>query len=126
MKRLLLYTLILVIAIYLLFSAFFVGVDINKYQDIVAVKKQHAIQNGWIPSILPKSAYDIEETHDDRKKKIFGAFSYKEPDEATFISKLKPVHDANNTTSWGKFLFRVDTKKNHVIYRNKFDNGRGK
>jgi len=121
MRNLLLATLVLVIFIYLLFKAFFGGIELNKYQDLQIAKEHHAISSGFVPSILPKSAYNIEETHDDSSGNIYGAFDYKEQDEKGLISKLTPLEGDNKTMKWGNFLFKVDSVKNHVLYRSKKD-----
>jgi len=105
--------------VYLLFSAFFLDVQINKYTDLAAVKDQQAIQKGWVPSILPKSAYEITETHDLDKNTLFGSFKYKEEDETAFLTHLFPVNDEKKTMYWEDFLFRVDKEKNIVKYRNR-------
>jgi len=94
-------------------------VQINKYEDIEVVKENQAIKKGWVPAILPNSAYDITETHDLDSNTLFGSFNYKEQDEAGLIEHLTVKHDMNNTLKWGDFLFRIDKKLNQVKYRNK-------
>jgi hypothetical protein len=94
-------------------------VQINKYQDIEVVKEHQAIQNGWVPAILPDSAYEITETHDLDKNTLFGNFKYKEQDEAGLMEHLTVKEDMNNTLVWGNFLFKVDKELNKVQYRNK-------
>ncbi len=105
--------------VYFLFSAFFTDIQINKYDNIQAVQEQKAIQKGWIPAILPESAYEIAETHDIDKNELFGSFRYKEKDEASFLKYLQAVGDEKKTMYWKDFLFRVDKKKNFVKYRNR-------
>ena len=105
--------------VYLLFSIFFADVQINKYTDIAAVKDQQAIQKGWIPAILPASAYEIAETHDLDKNELFGSFKYKEADEVLFLKQLQSIGDEKNTLYWEDFLFRVDKEKNLVKFRNR-------
>ena len=105
--------------VYLLFSIFFVDLQINKYTDIKAVKDQQAIQKGWIPAILPETAYEITETHDLDKNELFGSFKYKERDEIPFLKQLQSIGDEKNTLYWEDFLFRVDKEKNRVKFRNR-------
>ena len=119
MKKILIAMVIVAIGVYLLFSYFFEDVQINKYQDIQTAKEQQAVEKGWVPAILPPSAYEIEETHDLDKNTLFGRFKYKEKDEEKFMHALTPLHDANGTYSWGGYLFRPDTKTNTVKYRNR-------
>ncbi len=118
MNKLLIALLVVAGLVYLLFSTFFVDVQINKYQDKATVIDQEAIKNGWVPSILPKSAFNIAETHDLDKNTVFGSFKYKENDEQSFMQHLTALHDEKQTQSWENFLFRVDTKKNIVKFRN--------
>ncbi|HIP18778.1 MAG TPA: hypothetical protein EYG78_05515 [Sulfurovum sp.] len=117
------YILLLIISFFVLGYVVFIqrysNVQINKYQDIVVVKENKAIQKGWIPAILPESAYEITETHDLDANTILGSFFYKEVDEAGLMGHLTPVGDMNNTSQWGNFLFKVDTILNKVQYRNK-------
>ncbi len=104
---------------FILINYTFPDVTINKYNNIEAVKENTAIQQGWIPAILPDSAYDISETHNLDKNTLFGSFSYKEKDEAGFMVHLTAREDMNTTLQWGNFLFKVDKESNHVQYRNK-------
>jgi len=104
---------------YVVFIQRYSDVQINKYEDIEVVKENKAIENGWVPSILPNSAYEITETHDLNKNTLFGNFKYKEQDEAGFMEHLTVKENMNGTLEWGDFLFRVDKKLNKVKYRNK-------
>lgn len=104
---------------FILINYTFPDVTINKYNNIEAAKENAAIQEGWIPAILPHSAYDISETHNLDKNTLFGSFNYKEKDEAGFMDHLTVQEDMNNTLQWGNFLFKVDKESNHVQYRNK-------
>jgi hypothetical protein len=85
------------------------------------VKDDTAIERGWIPEILPESAYDISETHDLDSNQLFGSFNYKEPDEKKFLAQLTVMPDMNDTMEWGNFLFKIDKAHKHVKYRNKAD-----
>jgi len=118
MKNLIIAMIAVAAVVYFLFTAFFADIQINKYETIQAVQDQKAIQKGWIPALLPVSAYDIAETHDIDKNELFGSFRYKEEDEAGLMQNLTPLHDEKNTYMWENFLFRVDTKTNHVKFRN--------
>ena len=119
MKKILLLIVSFFVLGYVIFTQRYSDVQINKYQDIEVVKENKAIQNGWVPAILPNSAYDITETHDLDANTLFGSFNYKEKDEEKFIKNLTVVDDMNNTLEWGDFLFRVDKKLNQAKYRNK-------
>ncbi len=120
-KKILLAMLLFFIAVYFMLTHYFGDVQINKYQDIAMVKQEQAIQKGWIPSILPESAYEIAETHDLDSNTLFGSFYYKEKDEKAFMENLTLMPDMNNTLEWGNFLFKVDMEQNHVKFRNKAD-----
>ena len=104
---------------YFVLTNYYGDVQINKYKDIQVVKENQVIQKGWIPAILPNSAYDIVETHDLDNNTLFGSFYYKEKDEAGLMEQLTVKLDTNNTFEWGDFLIKVDTKLNRVKYRNK-------
>jgi len=119
MKKILLLIVSFLVLGYVVFIQRYSDVQINKYQDIEVVKENKAIQNGWVPAILPDSAYEITETHDMTANTLFGSFNYKEKDEEKFMKNLTVVDDMNNTLEWGNFFFRVDQKLNQVKYRNK-------
>ena len=117
------YILLLIVSFlvlgYVVFTARYSDVQINKYEDIEVVKENKAIQNGWVPAILPNSAYEITETHDPAANTLFGSFKYKEQDEAGLMEHLTVKQGKDNTLEWGDFLFRVDKTLNYVKYRNK-------
>ncbi len=104
---------------YFMLTHYYTDVQINKYKDIDVVKENQVIQKGWIPAILPESAYKITETHDLDTNTLFGSFYYKEQDEAGFMEHLSVEDDMNNTLEWENFLFIVDKKLNYVKFRNK-------
>jgi len=93
--------------------------QISKYPNLQTVKEDRGIEKGWVPAILPGSAYDIEETHDIDTNQLVGRFYYREKDEAGLMEKMTALPDSNGTYEWGGFLFRVDRKKNLVRYRNR-------
>jgi hypothetical protein len=117
MKKILSIVVIIIVALYWLTNSYFSEVQINKYDSIQTVKENGVIEKGWIPEILPLSAYDIVETHDLDKNRVFGKFSYKQRDEKEFLSKLK---ESDGMYEWGNFLFKIDKDKNIVDFRNKF------
>lgn len=119
LKKMLLAMLGFFVLVYFTLTHYFPDTQINKYPDIQTVMENNATQNGWIPAILPESAYDIAETHDLDANTLFGSFKYKENDEEKFMENLTAVVDMNNTLEWGNFLFKVDKKLNNVKYRNK-------
>ncbi len=119
MKKLLVIIVVIAGLVYFFLSSFLPEVQINKYEDLEVVKEQAAIQKGWIPAILPSSAFDIVETHDIDTNTILGSFSYKEKDEEKFLQNLIIINDSNNTLEWEKFLFKVDTELNKVKFINK-------
>ena len=119
MKKILLLIVSFLVLGYVVFTQRYSDVQINKYQDIDVVKEHKAIQNGWVPAIIPDSAYDITETHDPEANTLFGNFKYKDEDEDKFMKNFTDLNSENNTLSWGNFLFKVDKKLNKVKYRNK-------
>ena len=118
MKKIILAILVFFAAVYWMLTAYFSDVTINKYKDRESVVKEQAIERGWIPGLLPKSAYNIEETHDLDTNQLFGRFSYKPADEKVLMDTLKPYNESNSTYRWGNFLFKIDTKTHSVKFRN--------
>lgn len=119
MKKIFFAILLFFALFYIMLTNYYTDVQINKYKDIEVVKENQVIEKGWIPGILPDSAYKITETHDLDANTLFGSFYYKEKDEAGLMDQLTVKQDMNNTLEWGNFLFKVDTKLNHVKFRNK-------
>jgi hypothetical protein len=106
------------LSLYWLLSAFVQDFEVNKYADMQAVRDQNALARGYLPALLPPSAYDIAETHDPDSDNVYGKFSYKESDETALMAKLTPLHDGNGTLKWKGFWFRIDREKNLVQFRN--------
>ncbi len=121
MKKILLALLIFSVAVFLLLKSNFNDVQINKYDNLQQVKKDKAIERGWIPANLPESAYNITETHDIDKNQLFGSFYYKKNDDETLMKELVLHKDLNNTYMWKGYLFKIDRKTKHVKYRNNPD-----
>ncbi len=118
-KKLIISMILFIVSIYFILTLYFDDVQINKYPDKVVVVEQKAIERGWVPAILPETAYEISETHDTDTNDIFGAFFYKEKEEADFIQKLELLPDTNQTYVWEDFLFKIDKEQNRVKFRNK-------
>jgi hypothetical protein len=119
MKKIIIGILLFFAAVYLMLTTYFKDIVINKYPDKATVVREKAMENGLIPALLPDSAYNIAETHDDEKGDLFGSFYYKEKDETALLEQLKKAPEMNETYEWGDFLFHIDTQKNRVKFRNK-------
>ena len=118
-KKLMLGMIFFAVIIYFTFTHYFGDVQINKYDSKSVVKQEQAIERGWVPGIIPDSAFEITETHDIDTNEIFGNFKYKQEDEEKFIKAITLVPDTNDTYTQGDFLFKIDTEKNYVLFRNK-------
>jgi len=118
MKKIMIALFVFAVLVFLMLWTNFDDMQINKYPSLTEVKEDTAIQKGWIPSNIPDSAYNIAETHDIDTNELFGSFNYKESDEAKFMKTLI-TKDENKTFTFANYLFKVDTSKNMVHYRNK-------
>jgi len=118
-KKMLIAVLLFFVGVYFVLAHYFGDVQINKYSDRDTVIEQKIIERGWVPAILPNSAYDISETHDIDAGELFGSFYYHSEDEVELLSHLTPLTDMNETYSWEGFLFKVDREKRYIQYRNK-------
>jgi len=116
MKKTLLNILIISTLIYVCFLYFFSDIQSNTYRNLTDIKNKNAIKRGWIPSILPLSAYKITETHNIDTNEIWGTFKYKERDEVSFLKQLTPKN--SKLYQWKGFLFKVDKKLNLVQFEN--------
>ena len=103
-----------IIALFLIFiSSLFVDTKTNKFSNKLDVFKNNAIQRGWIPNLLPDSAYKIVETHNIDTNKIKGSFHYLEKDEQTLLDNIK---NKERKTFGYKFKFKVNKEKNKVYF----------
>ena len=103
----------------ILINIFFLScsdVQQNYYINKNDVVKDSAIQRGWIPAIIPNSAYEIEEKHNLDTNEIKGSFKYSEKDENNFINILTK---SNGKLIWENFEFLIDRKNNKVKFKNK-------
>jgi hypothetical protein len=119
MKKLIVASLLFFAVAYMMLTYYFNDLQINKYPDRETVLAEKAIEHGFVPALLPSSAYDIEETHDIDTNQLFGRFYYKETDEKVVMTQLASLPESNGTYTGKDFLFRIDTEKNTVKYRNK-------
>ncbi len=119
MKKIIVALLLSFLVLYLLLTNYLPDVQVNKYSDKETAKKNQVMQKGWVPAILPETAYDISETHDLDTNTLFGSFRYKEKDEESLLKNMSTVSDTNGTLEWGDFLFKIDREKNRVKFRNK-------
>ncbi len=102
----------------LLFIMFLLGCsDIQKrfYKNKDAIINDSAIQRGWIPSIIPDSAYDIREKYNLDTNALQGSFKYNQKDEIIFLNELTKL---NGSLIWKDFIFSIDIKKNKVEFKN--------
>lgn len=53
-----------------------------------------AIAQGWLPSVLPPSAFDIREEHNLDTNTGHGSFQFLHAERAMFLHKLEPLSDA--------------------------------
>ena len=103
---------------YIAINHYLSDIDVNRYKNIKEVHKDRAIERGWIPAILPESAYDITETHNLDTNRLYGRFHYLQKDEVSLLQYLQSIEETNNTYIWQDFLFRLDTTNNIVQYYN--------
>jgi hypothetical protein len=111
--------ILFVIIIYFTLRQYFGDVQINKYDSKSVAKQEQAIEHGWVPDIIPDSAFEITETHDIDTNEIFGNFKYKQEDEEKFMKAITLLPNSNDTYTEGQFLFKINTEKNFVQFRNK-------
>ena len=104
---------------YFTLTQYFGDVQINKYDSKSVVQEEQAIERGWIPGIIPDSAFEIAETHDIDTNEVFGSFKYKQEDEEKLLKELSTVPDSNKTYTWKNFLFKVNRKHKRIKFRNK-------
>jgi len=118
-KKVILGMIFFAVIIYFTFTHYFGDVQINKYDSKSVVKQEQAIEHGWVPGIIPDSAFEITETHDIDTNEIFGNFKYMQEDEAKLLEQLTLQPDSNDTMEWQNFLFKVDKVNKRVQFRNK-------
>jgi hypothetical protein len=58
----------------------------NTYATVAEARP--AVERAWIPAILPPSAHDIREAHDNAGPRRWGVFSFREEDDAALKARL--------------------------------------
>ncbi len=106
--------LVLILIISYVLTKIYSDIQTNTYKDKKAVLNDNAIQRGWIPQILPDSAFQIIETHNLDTNKVNGSFQYREKDENTFMNKLENL---NGQYTWEEFQFTIDKTNNKVEFK---------
>jgi len=119
MKKIALLLVLFALLIVLVLNQNFKDIQISKYETIEEVKKNNAIKEGWIPAILPESAFEIVESHELDTQILYGSFKYKEKDEERFMKNLISSSASDEILTWGNFLFKVDKKENIVKFKNR-------
>ena len=98
------------------------------YDDIVADK---SIERGWMPAIIPKSAFHIKESHDIDTNTGQGLFQFRSTDISDFKENLGAEVDSQRRDSlrekynlphgevyqWKKFIFSINWDRNEAEFR---------
>jgi len=102
----------------------------TSYDNTDEIKKDRAIERGWIPSIIPKSAYTINEQHDLDTNVCKGTFLFKDEDKNVFKENLGNQVKGKVKTGliekykitefsiyqWENFILSVDWTKNKAEF----------
>jgi len=121
MKTFLIFLLTLILIVSIVLLSYPSDEQSNSYKNLLTAKADNAIEKGWVPAIIPESAYDIGETHNLDTNVFYGSFYYEEKDEAILLKHLTPIEENDKTYTWKDILFHIDTKRHKVWYRNKVD-----
>lgn len=121
MKKILIILVVLILIVSVVLLSYPSDEQSNSYKDLLTAKADNAIERGWVPAIIPKSAYNIEETHNQDTNVFYGSFYYKKKDEATLLKHLTLIDENDKTYKWKNILFHVDKKLHKAWYRNKTD-----
>jgi len=92
-----------------LLSFFYNDIETGRYDTYAQAKQEGALERGWLPELLPASAYDIFEKHNIDTNEIEGYFHYKEADEPTLLEQIKKGEE--------NFVFEVVPAQNFVQFR---------
>lgn len=79
----------------------------SEYENLKNPEAKLAIERGWLPSQLPPSSFNIQETHNIDSNECMGRFDFKAQDDANFIKQLKPIAFAE--------LHQADDKKKQLL-----------
>lgn len=89
------------------------GVVETHYESYEEVIDDGAIRRGWVPSLLPESAYQIVEQHDLDTNTREGSFFYEEQDEEAMMAALEMKGGLYYSQG---FQFEIDQEANHVHF----------
>jgi len=116
MKKIFIFTCFIVV-LYILYDALKnMDIQTNSYATKQEVITDKVIQRGWIPDILPNTAYGIVETHNIDTNEISGSFKYLEENEQELLNNLKRH---GNKFIWEDFQIEIDGVKNEVRFYSK-------
>jgi len=90
-------------------SVFFSDIAVGRYDTYAQAKQEGALERGWLPKLLPTSAYDIFEKHNIDTNEIEGYFRYKEADEPALLEQIEKGEE--------NFVFEVVPAQNFVQFR---------
>jgi len=66
--------------------------EVNQYPNLKDAVSDGAVQRGWVPDILPRSAKSISEKHDFATNEIWARFEFDVVDRTRFIEMLERVN----------------------------------
>lgn len=68
----------------------------SRYPSLADARTDQLFRRGWLPDILPASAYDIRTANNLDLNLSEGEFSFKPTEAAAFVSRLRPYRAAPN------------------------------
>jgi hypothetical protein len=80
-------------AAFLIFVVFDEDFSVH-YATSAEARADRAIERGWLPEILPDSAFDIDEEHNIDTNRGGGTFHFAATDAETFRARLQPASPA--------------------------------
>lgn len=109
-----------IIAVLIIFGAifFFSSLESNTktYKNLQEAKNDSLFKRGWLPDILPPSAYNINISTNLDTNESKGCFFIKENEFDLFLSKLKLIYD--NNYKFNSFTFIINKSTGEVKYTN--------
>lgn len=90
-------------------SVFFSDIIVGRYDTYAQAKQEGVLERGWLPKLLPASAYNIFEKHNIDTNEIEGYFHYTEIDEPTLLEQIEKGEK--------NFVFEVVPTQNFVQFR---------
>jgi len=107
MKKVLYVILAFVALVIAALEVFFSDRVSESFKDYEAMKRSGIFESGWLPSYLPKSARDIQESHDIDTNYVEASFQFDVGDTASIEANCKLASKTNEVATYVCGIYEI-------------------